>query len=323
MTLKRIDVKRVLTPDEATKMVGDRISAGTEFEPSDLRPGTVVHDADTGLPLLAYTDLVDPGPLRRAMLEIAPTCDRGVARSKHYRSRSRTFGYAPRRPVMGRESCQLTSIYGEAPDIAAVLERYADQFSEWLTTIDPTIVIRDQAALGDVLPEWRMGDAKLWTSGVINDTAQLPYHRDGFNFPTWSAMPVVRRGTRGGHLHLPEYGLVVPCADATVTYFEGHRYVHGVTPIRRVKSLSTGATKPQDSYRISVVYYALRGMATCREYAEEMAAGKARRTEREADMAARLARGERGIPNKGVGALDRMHGTLASGGFTSDQEVKR
>lgn len=322
-TLQRVPVERVLSAEAATKMVGERISAGTEFVPSAITPGTVLFDADTGSPLLAYTKLVDPGPLRRAMLEIAPTCDRGVARSKHYRSRSRTFGYAPRRPVMGRESCQLTSIYAEAPHIAHVLEGYADQFSDWIAAVDPEIVEANQRTLTDVLPEWRMGDAKLWTSGVINDTAQLPYHRDGFNFPTWSAMPVVRRGTRGGHLHLPEYDLVVPCADATVTYFEGHRYVHGVTPIQRVKSLSAGATKPQDSYRISVVYYALRGMANCREYAEEMATGKKQRTAREADMATRLKAGDRTIPNKGVGALDRMHGTLASGGFTSDQEVKR
>lgn len=280
--LKHIFAERVVSAQAAGGLIGTMVNG--DLVPSPIGPGTVVHDADTKEPILAYTALVDPGPLRRALLEVKPSCaDRQVARSKNYRSYSRTFGYSPRRPVMGRESCHQTSLTRDFPHVAALLERYADQFSEWLNTVDPTIVLRGQAALGDVLPDWRIGDAKLWTSGVINDTAQLPYHRDGFNFPTWSAMPVVRRGTRGGHLHLPEYNLVVPCADATVTYFEGHQLVHGVTPISRVK--------PGEGYRMSVVYYALRGMRNCREYAEETAYGLARRTMREHEMADRIKSG--------------------------------
>lgn len=285
--LKHIDVKRVMAAKTATDLVGDMI--GIDVEPSRLHPGTVVHDAGTGEPILAYTQLVDAGPLRRALLEVKPTCaQEQVARSQNYRSYSRTFGYSPRRPVMGREACHSTSLSRDFPHVAALLERYADQFSGWIEAIDPAIVLSGQAAVSAVLPDWRMGEAKLWTSGVINDTAQLPYHRDGFNFPVWSAMPVVRRGTRGGHLHLPEYGLVVPCADATVTYFEGHRLVHGVTPIRRMTQ--------GDGYRISVVYYALSGMRNCREYAEETRYGITRRTLREQEMADRLKSGDRTLP---------------------------
>jgi hypothetical protein len=98
---------------------------------------------------------------------------------------------------------------------------------------------------------------------------------------------VLRRGVRGGHLHLPEYDLVVPCMDSTVTYFPGFTYVHGVTPMQRVN---------EDSYRISIVYYALKGMKNCREAAEETKYARTRRTEREVDMAKRLAAGDREIP---------------------------
>ncbi|QFG11149.1 oxidoreductase [Gordonia phage CloverMinnie] len=283
--MKRLDVARVLTPEQGSAMVGETVAV---HEPTPIEPGTIVHDADTGAPLLGYMRLEDPAPLRRALLSV--DCSGGVQRQKNYRSRSRTFGYAPRRPVMGRESCTLTSITSEQPDVAQLLETYADQFSRHLKAISPEVVETNLATLGDVLPEWRLGEAKLWTSGVINDTAQLPYHRDGFNFPTWSAMPVVRRGTRGGHLHLPEWNIVVPCADSTVTFFEGFRWVHGVTPIQRVKA--------KEGYRISVVYYALKGMLNCREAAEEAAYGRRRRTEREADMAKRLAAGDREIPGR-------------------------
>jgi len=74
-----------------------------------------------------------------------------------------------------------------------------------------------------------------------------------------------------------------------VSFFEGYKLVHGVTPITKAKG-------HQDGYRISVVYYALKGMKNCREFAEETAYGKRRRTEREAEMARRIAAGDRGIP---------------------------
>lgn len=281
-----LEARRVMTPDEATEAVGSAVPVS---EPTPgLVADTVVRDADNGKPVLGYFALKDPAELRRAVLTI--DCSGGVPRQQSYRSRSRTFGYAPRRPVSRRESCRVTSLNMEQPDVGALLETYADQFSTMLDAIDPSIAPRDRATLNAVMPDWRMGESKLWTSGVVNDTAALPYHRDGFNFPTWSAMPVLRRGVRGGHLHLPEYGITVPCDDSTVTLFTGFQYVHGVTPIRKLKK--------DDGYRISVVYYALRGMKNCREAAEEAAYGRLRRTEREAAMARRLAVGDRGIPTK-------------------------
>jgi len=172
--------------------------------------------------------------------------------------------------------------------VESVLDSYADQFSAMLEAIDPAIVSADLAELGEILPEWRIGEARLWTSGVVNDTAALPYHRDGFNFPTWSAMPVMRRGVRGGLLHLPEFGVALACADSTVCLFPGRRWVHGVTPLTRARA--------GDGYRISVVYYALRGMRDCRSAAEETRRAQLKRTEREAAMALRLAEGDTGIP---------------------------
>lgn len=293
--LVRLTLPRVATPDEASLMVGDMVPVR---EPTVIRPGTVIHDAETGAPVLGYLALADAGPLRRAVLQIDTSP--AVQRANNYRSRSRTFGYAPRRPVIWREACTMTTLGRDQPEIERVLEAYADQFADGLGAIDPELVERGQRELAnaEVLMEWRLGEAKLWTSGVVNDTAQLPYHRDGFNFPVWSAMPVVRRGTRGGHLHIPEYDVVLPCADSTVTFFEGYRLVHGVTPIQRVKA--------KQGYRISAVYYALKGMKNCREAAEEAAYGRQRRTEREADQAKRLAAGDTSIPGQGKREADRQ-----------------
>lgn len=286
----RVDAARLLTREQATELVG--------LKPAVMTPNVdapaFVHDADTGELILAYLPLEDPGPLRRAMLTV--DCSSGVQRNRNYRSQSRTFGYAPRRPVLRREGCSHTSICIEQPDVEQVLENYADQLGRTFNSFAPEVVEANRVTLGDVLPQWRLGKEKLWTSGVINNTAALPYHRDGYNFPTWSAMSVIRRGVRGGHLHVPEYGVVLPCSDATVVFFEGFRHVHGVTPIVRVKK--------GEGYRISVVYYALRGMKNCREAAEETVLARQRRTEREVEMAKRLAAGETGIPQSIGGRID-------------------
>lgn len=283
--VSRIDVPRRLTPDEASQLVGSTVPELTE--------GTTLITSPTilsceGEPVAAYLPLAEAGRLRRAALAI--DCSGGVQRNTNYRSRSRTFGYAVARVVTRRESCSLTALGRDQPEVERVLEDYADQFSTMLKEIDPDIVTQDQATLGDILPEWRLGEAKLWTSGVVNDTAALPYHRDGFNFSTWSAMPVVRRGVRGGYLHLPEFGVALACADSTVALFPGKRWVHGVTPITRVRA--------GDGYRISIVYYALRGMKDCRTAAEETRRAQTKRTEREAEMARRMAAGDMNIPGK-------------------------
>jgi hypothetical protein len=281
---ERLTFERHLTPEQASELVGERVPEYDGVSPLISSPAVLL-DSETQKPFAAYLPLINPGPLRRACLQIEMST---VGRQRDYRSRSRTFGFAPRRPVMARESCTVTALAQANPEIEAVLETYADQVAAALDDIDPAIATADRATLGEIKSEWRIGKAGLWTSGVVNDTAALPYHRDGFNFPTWSAMPVVRRGVLGGHLHLPEYQITLACQDSYVVYFPGQQYVHGVTPLRRAV--------PGEGYRISVVYYALRGMKNCREAAEEAAQGRVRRTQREADMAARLAAGDREIP---------------------------
>lgn len=282
----RREVTRCLSPDEASELIGTVVP---NLPPDQV---TVITDPAIltceGEPVAAYLPLAEAGRLRRAALAI--DCSGGVQRNTAYRSRSRTFGYAPPRVVTRRESCSLTALSRDQPDVEAVLETYADQFAKMLEMIDPEIVSGDQATLGEILPEWRLGEAKLWTSGVVNDTAALPYHRDGFNFATWSAMPVLRRGVRGGYLHLPEFGIAFACADSTVTLFPGRRWVHGVTPLSRVRK--------DDGYRISIVYYALRGMKDCRTAAEETRKAQTKRTERETAMALRIAAGNMKIPGK-------------------------
>lgn len=277
-----IEVERVCTPDEATLLVGDTVP----HREGNIKRNTLAVDKDTGELIAAYLDMPGMKELRSILPTIPYT---GVQRSRHYASQSKTFGFAPRRPMRLRESCTSTPITMERPEVQSALDNMADRCAAYMESFAPDIVAADRAALEDVLPEWKLGEGKLWTSGSVNHTAQLPYHRDSFNYPVWSAMPVLRRGTRGGHLHIPEYGMVLPCQDSTVSFFLGQGLVHGVTPITK---------KTDDSYRFSIVYYALRGMKDCFTHAKESAYGQRRRTERQREIARRLAEGDTFLPGR-------------------------
>lgn len=260
-------VDRVLDPDEATLLVGSEVD---DLPPTVTR-ATIAVDRATGEPVYAYLPLGDVADLRAAVRGISYS--EAMRAGTGLRNRSRVFGYAPRRPVRLLENCNDTSLNRERPEVARVLDAWADRLLGMLGGIDPTLVEQGRAELAAVLPDWRLdGGRSIWTSGIVNRTSQLPYHRDAFNFPTWSAMPVVRRGVAGGHLNLPEYGATIACRDGWGVFFGGWNLVHGVTPMRLTAD---------DGYRYSVVYYSLRGMKDCATAAVETREAWARRTARE------------------------------------------
>ena len=167
----------------------------------------------------------------------------------------------------------------EQPEEHDVLVQTADILGDIMREIAPEIYEKDASETSAVADEWRISERSLWTSGVVNKTSTLPYHYDGNNFDMWSAMPVVRRGTRGGYLSIPEFDAVIECRDGWVLFFPGFRLLHGVTPIQHIT---------KDAYRYTVVYYCLRGMKDCFTYAVEQAEARKRRTERELGFASAL-----------------------------------
>lgn len=266
---------RTLTREEATKIVGQQVP---DLEPN-VTSAVVVADATTRDPAFAYLPIGDVASLRRTVLDIPYTTL--TTRSSGWQNVSRTFGYAPRRPVYGREGCEDTRLWSERPEGHAILLHYANVVRDRLFEIFPDIAEtdRDTMAHSGVQEEWKLGETN-WTSGVVNKSSALPYHRDGFNFPVWTAMPVVRRHMKGGYLHIPEYNAVVASRDGWAVFFPGYELVHGVTPLHPTR---------EDGYRYSVVYYALKGMKDCFTHAVEQDYALRKRTEREREMARKLA----------------------------------
>jgi len=266
-------VKRVMTPDEATQTVGKIVTA---LDANITEPG-IYADADTHEPFMAYFPMEEEVDLlRKAVLNIKYGTTRRSGMG--FNNQSRTFGMAPRKVMQQRESCRPTRLAAEQPTEHSVIARFADKFAAMYKEFAPEQYDADVATMeqSGIDREWRMTDDALWTSGVINKSSQLPYHRDGFNFETWSVMPVIRNKMNGGYLHFIEYDAVVACRDGWTLFFPGYKYVHGVTPME---------PRGEGAYRYSIVYYALRGMKDCFTYAIETARGQAARTERETHMA--------------------------------------
>jgi hypothetical protein len=94
-----------------------------------------------------------------------------------------------------------------------------------------------------------------WTSGIINNTAALPYHRDRANIKgTLSSMLCLRSKVGGGHLDLPEYGVTLGIPDGSLTMFDGQDVWHGVTPL---------INESIDAYRYTIVLYSKSGCKAC------------------------------------------------------------
>lgn len=266
-------IKRVMSADDASNLVGTVVP---DNEPNCNEAGIWI-DEETNEIVFVYFPMEEEVELLRAsVLNI----DYGtiVRQTTGIRNKSRTFGMAPRKVYQRRESCRPTSLAHEQPDEHAVLVAFAKKFGQMYQEFAPELFAKDTAALKEagLADEWRMSDDALWTSGVINKSSTLPYHRDSFNFETWSAMPVVRRQMKGGYLTFPEYDFTCSCRDGWVTFFAGYKYVHGVTPM---------SPKADDAYRYSIVYYALKGMKDCFTYAVETAKARESRTAREDNMA--------------------------------------
>lgn len=278
-----IELHRRLSPSEATLLVGTPVDEPvTQPIDSPRSPEQAVHvrDADTGELIAMVTKLPRDraAALRRAALGVQ--MEQVGRLSGIMAGGGRTFGWQPPRVIAGRESCRAALAAVSHPTEHQVLASMGGDLADEFARQYPEQATTDRATLAAaVKPDWMLDDRSLWTSGVINHSATLPYHRDAANFRTWSAMPTLRYGMAGGMLYAPEYDLLFPCRDGDVTWFCGRDLVHGVTPM---------AMKHAEAYRYSIVYYALRGLKNCRTLAEETTQAAARRTERERRMAAEV-----------------------------------
>lgn len=181
-------------------------------------------------------------------------------RTDGMQSRSRTFGAQPRIPLR-RNFCTVASSVREHPSQHRALERWGQYAADFYERHEPERAqAQRQTVERDILPDWRMANG-LFTSGIVNQTVELWYHRDAGNLrDAWSTMIVLSDACRGGLTVFPEYGIAFKYDGAQVITFNGAAVLHGVT-------------KPSNAalgYRYSCVWYAVGALQHCGTPAEEV-----------------------------------------------------
>ncbi len=175
-------------------------------------------------------------------------------------SRSCVFGFMPR-DALRHDYCRVSALARRQPQLGLFLEKMGRKLSEELRTTHPEQWEKQRKLIGKISATWRM-PGTIYTSGIINLNNLLVYHRDLGNFPdSWNAMVYLRKAMSGGDLVIPEYGLLVRVGDGDTIWMDAAENPHGVT---------TMIPKRTDSYRISLVWYALRSMVHCGTPEEEL-----------------------------------------------------
>lgn len=212
----------------------------------------------------------------KAPLEPLRWAVQSIKYSKSHRSNGlvstmRTFGYAPRHTARN-DFCRSTLLAREFPEQHKVLCDFAENLTDVYADWNPDFYNKHKAITQEhVLPDYQLLGG-VFTSGIINKTTALGYHFDSGNFSqVWSNMVVLRDGTTGGALSVPEYDLGFALRDGSVLLFDGQGLLHGVTPIKKTHA---------NGYRYSVVYYSLRQMWSCLAISDEIIRIRQKSTER-------------------------------------------
>lgn len=217
-----------------------------------------------GVPLLLYKKLDDAemGDIRKSVrsMKYAHSNRTSYLGSKKNKNTSKVFGFMPRR-VLRADYCHTSATARNYPEQHRILTSFAQNLERYYDTYFPEIFKIHKEKTEQILDQWKIGETPF-TSGIINKNNQLPYHHDKGNFSgVMSNMICFKRGVMGGHLIIPELNVKLAIGDNTLVIFDGQKWLHGVTPIRKSKG---------EAYRYTVVYYAMKQMWRCMTPGEEL-----------------------------------------------------
>jgi hypothetical protein len=168
---------------------------------------------------------------------------------------NRVFGTLEPNKLRRRFGCTAAVLDKENRELADLLGKISVGNFELFKEVDPHRAEEHQRIVtNEIHPDWLIAGTP-YTSGVINNSAALPYHKDSGNLiGSWSAMLSIRKNMDGGYLNLPEYGVTLGIPDRSLTIFNGQALWHGVTPM---------IAKKKDAYRFTIVWYAKKKICQC------------------------------------------------------------
>lgn len=203
----------------------------------------------------------------------------GYQRASGIKAKEQWIGWIPPDTLRRRYAMNKSMLYRENPQLASMLEGLTAPLWSALCEVAPDLTKAHETLVEEnIHRDWWLANAPF-TSGIINHTNVLPYHRDGGNLgDSWSMMLALRNDKEGGTLHIPEYDVTLGIPNCSLTFFNGQKYWHGVTPIH---------LGDPDAYRFTIVWYVKRSITLCGSREDEL-----KRARRQASQAMRNARAE-------------------------------
>lgn len=163
---------------------------------------------------------------------------------------STIIGSVPPKALMKREYKNRSSVHlvKSAQIFIKAMLLLAKESEELIKEILPKQYNQQVELFNQVPDKWKFGN--LFTSSISNYNIPAPFHRDAGNIVGSVNVIICKRlNSKGGDLHVPDYGATIGQQDNSILVYPAWRNVHGVTPII--------PTHP-GGYRNSLVFYPLK-----------------------------------------------------------------
>jgi len=163
---------------------------------------------------------------------------------------STIIGSVPPKALMRREYKNRSSVHSvkSAQTFIKAMLLLAKESEQLIKELLPKQYEQQIELFKEVPDKWRFGN--LFTSSISNFNISANFHRDAGNII--GAVNVIickKHNSKGGDLHVPDYGATIGQQDNSILVYPAWRNVHGVTPIIPIH---------KDGYRNSLIFYPLK-----------------------------------------------------------------
>jgi len=163
---------------------------------------------------------------------------------------STIIGSVPPKALMRREYKNRSSVHSvkSAQTFIKAMLMLAKESEALIAELMPEQYAKQLEAFKAVPDKWKFGN--LFTSSISNFNISAPFHRDAGNITeTVNVIICKRLNSKGGDLHVPDYGATIGQVDNSILVYPAWRNVHGVTPI---------IPTHEGGYRNSLIFYPLK-----------------------------------------------------------------
>jgi hypothetical protein len=163
---------------------------------------------------------------------------------------STIIGSTPPRPHNRRPYPSISSVHGvkTAQTFIKAMLLLAKESEQLIKELLPKQYEQQVELFKQVPEKWKFGN--LFTSSISNYNISAPFHRDAGNIVGAVNVIICKKfNSKGGDLHVPDYGATIGQQDNSILVYPAWRNVHGVTPI---------IPTHEGGYRNSLVFYPLK-----------------------------------------------------------------